>query len=90
LEKKVKEIELTWATVDTDDEEEMTRFEEQELQKAGERIKKAAQELQDLGIVDEKGRRVKKSFPPTCSPGPMPTSSFADSVEFAPGDDVTP
>ena len=48
-------MELTWATVDTDDEEEMTRFEEQELQKAGQRIKKAAQELQDLGIVDEKG-----------------------------------
>ena len=69
MEKKVKEIELTWATVDTDDEEEMTRFEEQELQKAGERIKKAAQELQDLGIVDEKGRRVKKELPPDMQPG---------------------
>ena len=62
-------MELTWATVDTDDEEEMTRFEEQELQKAGERIKKAAQELQDLGIVDEKGRRVKKELPPDMQPG---------------------
>ena len=64
MEKRVTEIELTWATVDTDDEEEMTRFEGQELEKAGERIKKAAQELQDLGIVDEKGRRVKKELPP--------------------------
>jgi hypothetical protein len=69
LEKKVTKIELTWATVDTDNEEEMTRFEEQELQKAGQRIKKAAQELQDLGIVDEKGRRVKKELPPDMQPG---------------------
>jgi len=69
LEKKVTEMELTWATVDTDDEEKMTRFEKQELQKAGQRIKKAAQELQDLGIVDEKGRRVKKELPPDMQPG---------------------
>lgn len=69
MEKKVKEIELNWATVDTDDEEEMSRFEEQELEKAGQRIKKAAQELQDLGIVDEKGRRVKKELPADMQPG---------------------
>ena len=69
MERKVKEIELTWATVDIDDDEEMDRFEKQELEKAGQRIKKAAQELRDLGIVDEKGRRVKKDLPPDMQPG---------------------
>jgi len=69
VKEKVEEKALTWATVNTDDEEEMSRFEEQELEKAGKRIKKAVKELQDLGIVDEKGRRVKKELPPDMQPG---------------------
>ena len=69
VKEKVEEKELTWATVNTDDEEEMGRFEEQELEKAGKRIKKAVQELQELGIVDEKGQRIKKELPPDMQPG---------------------
>jgi hypothetical protein len=61
---KVKEKELTWATVNTDDPEEMTRFRCQQAKRGGERIRKAVKELQDLGIMDEKGRRVKKELPP--------------------------
>ena len=41
----------------------MGRFEEQELEKAGKRIKKAVKGLQELGIVDEKGRRIKRALP---------------------------
>ena len=69
VKEKVKEKELTWATVDIDNEEEMARFEEQELEKAGKRIKKAVQELRELGIVDEKGRRIRKELPPDMQPG---------------------
>ena len=66
--KKVKEEELTWATVDLDDDEEVTRFEERELEKAGERIRKAVKELEELGIVDDKGRRIEKELPPDMQP----------------------
>lgn len=66
---KVEKKELTWATVDTDDPEEMKRFREQQGEKAGARIRKAVKELQELGIMDEKGRRVKKELPPDMQPG---------------------
>ncbi len=66
--KKVKEEELTWATVDLDDDKEVTRFEERELEKAGERIRKAVKELEELGIVDDKGRRINKELPPDMQP----------------------
>ncbi len=66
---KVEKEELTWANVNLEDEEEVARFEEEELGKAGERIKKAVQELEDLGIVDKDGRRVKKGLPPDMQPG---------------------
>jgi hypothetical protein len=65
----VEEKELTWATVDIDDPDEMERFHRQEDQKAGERIRKAVKELQELGIVDKKGRRVNKELPPDMEPG---------------------
>ncbi len=65
---KVEEKELTWANVNLEDEEEVDRFEEQELDKAGERIQKAVKELEELGIVDEKGRRTKKELPPDMQP----------------------
>jgi len=68
LGKKVEEEKLTWATVDTDDPEEMERFREQQAEKAGERIRKAVKELQERGIMDEKGRRIKKDLPPDMQP----------------------
>jgi hypothetical protein len=50
LEKKLKEMDLTWATVDTDDEDELTRFEEQELEKAGQRIGKLRYLASDVPV----------------------------------------
>lgn len=68
MEDKVKEEDLTWASVSFDDPEEVKRFEEQELRRAGERIRKAVKELQDLGIVDKDGELVDKTLPPDMQP----------------------
>ena len=65
---EIKEEKLNWATVDLDDEEALDSFEEQELDRAGERIRKAVKELEELGIVDERGRRIKKELPPDMQP----------------------
>ena len=65
---EIKEENLNWATVDLDDEEALDSFEEQELDRAGERIRKAVKELEELGIVDERGRRIKKELPPDMQP----------------------
>ncbi|TDI38414.1 MAG: hypothetical protein E2P02_20645 [Acidobacteria bacterium] len=65
---EIKEEKLNWATVDLDDEEALDRFEEQELDRAGERIRKAVKELEALGIVDERGQRIKKELPPDMQP----------------------
>lgn len=65
---KIKEEKLTWANVNTDDPEEMKRFREQQAERAGERIRKAVTELQELGIMDEEGRPVKKELPPDMQP----------------------
>ncbi len=56
--------ELTWANVDVDDDEEMDLFRRQEEKKADERIRKAVEELQKKGILDEKGELVNKELPP--------------------------
>ena len=66
---QVEKKELTWATVDLDDDEETERFEEEELEKAGERIKDAVKELEERGIVDKKGQRRNKELPPDMRPG---------------------
>jgi hypothetical protein len=56
--------ELTWANVDVDNDEEMDQFREQEERKADERIRKAFLELQEKGIIDEKGELISKELPP--------------------------
>ena len=56
--------ELTWANVDVDNDAEMDLFREQEERKADERIRKAFLELQEKGIIDEKGDLVNKELPP--------------------------
>ena len=56
--------ELTWANVDVDNDAEMDLFREQEERKADERIRKAFLELQEKGIIDEKGELVNKELPP--------------------------
>ncbi len=63
------EKDLTWATVDLDDEEQVARFEELELRRAGERIKKAVDELHNLGIIDEQGELINPELPPDMKPG---------------------
>ena len=63
------EKELTWATVDLDDEDDVARFEELELRRAGERIRKAVKELQDRDIIDEQGELINPELPPDMEPG---------------------
>ena len=64
----VDDKDLTWATVNLGDEEEVARFEELELRRAGERIKKAVDELQNLGIIDEQGELMNSELPPDMEP----------------------
>ena len=60
--------ELTWATVNTEDPQEMADFDEQEEQKAGERIRIAFKCLQDLGIVDASGELLSDELPADMRP----------------------
>jgi hypothetical protein len=66
---ETKEKKLTWANVDLENEVELERFEEEALERAGTRIKKAVEVLEKLGIVDKKGRRIHKELPPDMQPG---------------------
>ncbi len=68
MKEKLEEKKLTRATVNEDDPEEWARYREQLLDRAEGRIKKAVKELQDRGIMDEKGRRAKKELPPDMQP----------------------
>ena len=63
------EAELKWATVNTEDLHEMAEFDEQEEQKAGERIHAAFQKLRSLGIVDESGELLSRELPADMCPG---------------------
>jgi hypothetical protein len=64
---KVKE--LSWANVNLDDSKEREAFRRQEQHKAGVRIKKAVRDLQERGILDERGRRIRKELPPDMREG---------------------
>lgn len=55
--------ELTWANVNLDDPEERSRFFEQEDCKARIRVKNAVKRLQEEGIIDARGQRIKKELP---------------------------
>ncbi|MGO9270839.1 MAG: hypothetical protein ACLQOO_11400 [Terriglobia bacterium] len=59
-----KTRELTWANVDVDKEEEMDVFRRQEERKAGERIRQEIERLQERGIMDAQGLRIRKDLPP--------------------------
>jgi hypothetical protein len=58
-----KTRELTWANVDVDDNAEMEEFRQQEERKARERAQEAVRRLQEQGIMDAHGRRVRKDLP---------------------------
>jgi len=54
---------LTWANVDVDDDAEMKELRRQEERKARERAQQAVRRLQEQGIMDVHGRRVRKDLP---------------------------
>ena len=54
---------LTWANVDVDDDAEMKELRRQEERKARERAQEAVRRLQEQGIMDVSGRRVRKDLP---------------------------
>ena len=58
-----KTRDLTWANVDVDDDAEVKEFRRQEERKARERAQEAVRRLQEQGIMDVHGRRVRKDLP---------------------------
>jgi hypothetical protein len=54
---------LTWANVDVDDDAEMKELRRQEERKARERAQEAVRRLQEQGIMDVHGRRIRKDLP---------------------------
>ena len=54
---------LTWANVDVDDDAEMKELRRQEERKARERAQEAVRRLQEQGIMDVSGRRVRIDLP---------------------------
>jgi hypothetical protein len=54
---------LTWANVDVDDDAEMKELRRQEERKARARAQEAVRRLQEQGIMDVCGRRVRKDLP---------------------------
>lgn len=55
---------LNWATVDVANPDEVAELHRREEKRAGVLARKAAAELQALGIIDRHGRRIKKELPP--------------------------
>ena len=62
----IQKTEPSWATVNTDDPQEMAEFNEQEDRKAGERVKEAFQRLRNLGIVNESANSLAMNCRRTC------------------------
>jgi len=58
-----KTRDLTWANVDMDDAAEVKEFRRQEERKARARAQEAVRRLQEQGIMDAHGRRVRKDLP---------------------------
>ena len=54
---------LTWANVDVNDGAEMKELRRQEERKARERAQEAVRRLQEQGIMDVHGRRIRKDLP---------------------------
>ena len=55
---------LTLANVDLSDRELVAKIRERDLQAADQRIKEAVRRLQDLGVIDARGRRLNRELPP--------------------------
>ncbi len=55
---------LTLANVNLDDPEEMAEVLRQDLELADARIKEAVQRMQEQGLIDAQGRRIRSDLPP--------------------------
>jgi hypothetical protein len=55
--------ELTWANVDLRNPREMAEFRQQQTQRAGKRVRAAVKKLQEQGILDKNGRRIRRGLP---------------------------
>lgn len=64
-----KTKEINWDAVNLQDPDERARFTEQELEKARARRRKVVTDLQQEGLIDSQGRRVKNEMPPDMRPG---------------------
>ena len=64
-----KTRELTWANVDVDNDAEMELFRRQEEREAGERVREAVRRLREQGIIDARGRWIRKDLPPDMREG---------------------
>jgi hypothetical protein len=64
-----KTKEINWDAVNLQDPDERAKFTEQELEKARARRRKVVTDLQQEGLIDCQGRRVKKEMPPDMRPG---------------------
>ncbi len=63
------DTELSWATVNTFDAEEMAEFWAHQEQRANQRAKAALERLKSLGIVDEAGNSIGTEIPRDMQPG---------------------
>lgn len=61
--------ELTLATVDPENLDSLRRFEDGRLREAGRRLKVEMKSLRAGGVVDARGRRVRKDVPPDMREG---------------------
>lgn len=60
---------LTWATVNLDDDAQVKALEDKLLDDAKEDLHRELRRLQDLGIIDERGNRLSKELPPDMQEG---------------------
>ena len=68
LELDSREPSLTWMNVNLEDPSERAAFFKQEETKSGKRIKRAFKQLQAQGIMDKKGRVIKRGLPADMKP----------------------
>lgn len=54
---------LSWATVDFNNKEEIAELTRQDLARAAQNIRAAVRDLQERGIIDENGRRIRSDTP---------------------------
>lgn len=64
-----KTRELTLANVDLHDQQEIIAPRQQQTERAGKRVRAAVKKLQDEGVLDENGRRIRRDVPPDMREG---------------------